>query len=67
MHGNFLLPTDVLRAWHEADMASASNIIERLGLPDALVLQQMARALLTPEIPPAEVSPGETNERPMDP
>ncbi len=63
----FLLPTDVLRAWHEADRAGASNIAERLGLPETLVLQQMARALLTPEIPPADVSPGETNERPMDP
>ena len=63
----FLLPTDVLRAWHEADEAGASNIAERLGLPETLVLQQMARALLTPEIPPVDVSLGETNERPMDP
>ena len=63
----FLLPTDVLRAWYETDRASASDIAERLGLPDALVLQQMARALLTPEIRPADVSAGGTDERPMDP
>ena len=46
----FLLPTDVLRGWYEADKVSASDIKERLGLPEGLVLQQMARALLTPEI-----------------
>ena len=63
----FLLPTDVLRDWYEADKPSASNIAERLGLPDVLVLQQMARALLTPEIPPTHLSPGDTDERPLDP
>ncbi len=63
----FLLPTDVLRAWYETDRASASNTAERLGLPESLVLQQMARALLTPEIRPAGVSAGGTDERPMDP
>ena len=63
----FLLPTDVLIAWHEADKARASDVAERLGLPEPLVLQQMARALLTPDISPPDVSPGQTNERPMDP
>ena len=63
----FLLPTDVLRGWYEANKVGASDIAERLGLPEALVLQQMARALLTPEISPPDVSPRETNERPMDP
>ncbi len=63
----FLLPTDVLRDWYEADKASASETAERLGLPEALVLQQMARALLTPEISPPDISPDETNERPLDP
>lgn len=63
----FLLPTDVLSAWYEADKASAGNIAERLGLPESLVLQQMARALLTPEIHPADVSAGGTDERLMDP
>ena len=63
----FLLPTDVLRDWYEADKPSASNIAERLGLPEVLVLQQMARALLTPEIPPTHLSPGDTDERPLDP
>ena len=63
----FLLPTDVLRSWYEADKVSASDTAEKLGLPQALVLQQMSRALLTPEISSPDISPGETNERPMDP
>ncbi len=63
----FLLPTDVLRGWYEADKVSASDTAEKLGLPQALVLQQMARALLTPEISSPDISLGETNERPMDP
>ena len=63
----FLLPTDVLRDWHEADKSSASDIAKKLGLPEGLVLQQMARALLTPEIPPATVAPRSADERPLDP
>ena len=63
----FLLPTNVLREWYEADKVSASEIAERLGLSEGLVLQQMARALLTPELPPVHVSPGDTDERPLDP
>ena len=63
----FLLPTNVLRDWYEADRASASDIGGRLGLPEALVMQQLARALLTPEISPSHVSPSETNAFPLDP
>ena len=63
----FLLPTDVLHDRYEADKASASDTAERQGLPETLVLQQMARALLTPEISSTHVPPGETNERPLDP
>ncbi len=63
----FLLPTDVLRDWYEADKARASDIARRVGLPEGLVLQQMARGLLTPEIPPAHVLLGDTDERPLDP
>ena len=63
----FLLPTDVLRDWYEAEKPSASDIGKRLSLPQGLVLQQMARALLTPEIPPAHVSPGDTDHRRFDP
>ena len=63
----FLLPTDVLRDWYEADKPSASDIAERLGLPEGLVLQQMARALLTPEIPTTHVEPDDTDARPLDP
>ena len=67
LHGNFCFRLTSCVAWYQADKVSASHIRERLGLPDALVLQQMARALLTPEISPADVSPGEANERSMDP
>ena len=63
----FLLPTDVLSDWYESDKPSASDIAEKLGLPEGLVLQQMARALLTPEILPTGVSSGETDEQPLDP
>ncbi len=63
----FLLPTDVLRAWHETDKVGAGSIAEKLGLPKGLVLHQMARALLTPEISPRDVPPSETNEHPLDP
>ena len=62
-----MLPTNVLRDWYEADKASASDTAERLGLPEALVLQQMARALLTPEISPTDVLPGEPDTCPLDP
>lgn len=63
----FLLPTNVLRGWYETDKTSASDTAERLGLPEVLVLQQMARALLTPEISPSDVSPDELDTRPLDP
>ena len=62
----FLLPTDVLREWYEVDKPSASKIVEQLGLPEGLVLHQMARAMLTPEISPAQKSPGDTSDQPLD-
>ena len=62
----FLLPTDVLSQWYKADKASAIETAERLGLPEGLVMQQMARALLTPEITPTQVSSGNTDQRPLD-
>ena len=63
----FLLPTDVLREWYEADGVSASDIANRLGLPEGLVLQQMARALLTPDLPQTQASPSDIDERLLDP
>ena len=63
----FLLSTDVLSQWYKADKASAIETAERLGLPEGLVMQQMARALLTPEITPTQVSSGDTDQRPLDP
>ena len=63
----FLLPTDVLREWHEVDNLRASDIADRLGLPEGMVLHQMARALLTPDLPQTQASLGDTDERPLDP
>ena len=63
----FLLPTNVLREWYEAGNVGASDIADRLGLPKGMVLQQMARALLTPALPQTHTSLGDTDERPLDP
>ena len=63
----FLLPTNVLREWYETDHIGASDIADRLGLPEGMVLQQMARALLTPDLPQPHVSSGDTDERLLDP
>ena len=62
----FLLPTDVLRERYETDSVSASDIADRLGLPKGLVLQQMARALLTPDIPQTQASPSDMDEQFLD-
>ena len=62
----FLLPTNVLREWYEADSIGAGDIADRLGLPEGMVLHQMARALLTPDLPQTQASPGDTDERPLD-
>jgi DNA helicase II / ATP-dependent DNA helicase PcrA len=48
----FLLPTDALRAWSECEGLDARTIAARVGLPEGLVIQQLARALLTPDITP---------------
>ena len=63
----FLLPTDVLRDWYEADKPSASKVAEQLGLPAGLVLHQMARAMLTPEISPLQETPGDASDQSLDP
>ena len=62
----FLLPTDVLREWYDADSIGASDITDRLGLLKGMVLHQMARALLTPDLPPTHASPEDADERPLD-
>ena len=63
----FLLPTNVLREWYETDHIGASDIADRLGLPEEMILQQMARALLTPDLPQPHVSSGDTDKRLLDP
>ena len=63
----FLLPTDVLRAWYDAEKVGASDIADRLGLPKGMVIHQMARALLTPDLPQTHAPSVDTDERPLDP
>ena len=63
----FLLPTDVLREWYENERVGASDIADRLGLPKGMVRHQMARALLTPDLPQTHAPSDDTEERPLDP
>lgn len=44
----FLLPTPTLRRWYVEEGLEAETIAARVGLPDGMVLHQLARALLTP-------------------
>jgi superfamily I DNA/RNA helicase/Zn-dependent peptidase ImmA (M78 family) len=46
----FLLPTSVLRQCYRADGHDARTIAAETGLPDSLVVAQLSRALLTPEL-----------------
>ena len=62
----FLLPTDVLREWYGIERVGASDIADRLGLPKGMVLHQMARALLTPDLTQTHASSGGTEERSLD-
>ncbi len=65
----FLLPTNVVCDWYINEGLHATAIAARVGLPEGMVLQQLARALLTPES--AAESPLSTDEagaeRPLDP
>ena len=63
----FLLPTNALREWFEASCIGAADIASRLSLPEGMVLHQMARALLTPDLPQNHELPIGTDERPLDP
>ena len=63
----FLLPTDELRERYEADRIRASDIADQLGLPKGMVLHQIARALLTPELSQTQVPSDDTKERVLDP
>jgi DNA helicase-2/ATP-dependent DNA helicase PcrA len=46
----FLLPTDALKNWYLAEGLDATAIADRVGVPEGMVLHQLTRALLTPEI-----------------
>src|SRR5579871_2494169 len=64
----FLLPTGALRDWYVADGLNATAIAARVGLSESVVLQQLARALLTPELAEADTSADVVQEeRPLDP
>ena len=62
----FLLPTDKLREWYRTSGIGANAIANRLGLPEGMVLHQMSRALLTPEIHQTPPTPVENNKWPLD-
>src|SRR5262249_43552214 len=63
----FLLPTDALRGWFVDGNRDAGSIAQRVGLPEGLVMQQLARALLTPEIRSApSTAAGSPADRPLD-
>ncbi|HEY2593921.1 MAG TPA: UvrD-helicase domain-containing protein, partial [Chloroflexota bacterium] len=47
----FLLPTSLLRERYRADGRDARGIAADTGLPESLVVAQLSRALLTPELP----------------
>jgi DNA helicase II / ATP-dependent DNA helicase PcrA len=66
----FLLPTDALRDWYRRLSLNAFALAQRLGLPEGIVVQQLSRALLTPELAPVpaaepalELSLDETQRR----
>ena len=63
----FLLPTNELREWYENDHIGASDIADRLGLPEGMVLHQMARALLTPDFPQPHAPSGDPDKLLLDP
>lgn len=64
----FLLPTDALRAWYETEGLNATAIAARVGLPEGMVLQQMARALLAPDLAEPTAAPTEeAPEQALDP
>ncbi len=46
----FLLPTDPLRQWYLSEELGATEIASRVGVPEAMVLNQLARLLLVPAL-----------------
>lgn len=63
----FLLPTNELREWYENDHIGARDIADRLGLPEGMVLHQMARALLTPDFTQPHTPSGDPDKLLLDP
>lgn len=64
----FLLPTDALKDWFLVEGLDATAIADRVGVSEGMVLYQLTRALLTPEIASegaAEEAPG--GEPDLDP
>lgn len=46
----FLLPTNELKGWFLEERLDATAIADRVGVPEGMVLHQLTRALLTPDI-----------------
>jgi DNA helicase-2/ATP-dependent DNA helicase PcrA len=56
----FLLPTSVLNQSYRMDGHDARTVAAETGLPDSLVVAQLSRALLTPELSDASERPETT-------
>lgn len=52
----FLLPTNELKVWFLEEELDATAIAERAGVPEGMVLHQLTRGLLTPEITTEEIA-----------
>ena len=65
----FLLPTSILRHCYRADGHDARTIAAKTGLPDSLVVAQLSRALLTPELTDGAeaTAPAELADLALDP
>lgn len=64
----FLLPTDELKDWFLTEDLGATVIADRVGVPEGMVLHQLTRALLTPDIASEGVVEAVPDDRPdLDP
>lgn len=63
----FLLPLNLAREWYVVRDQPVRSIVERTGLPEFIVLHQLARAVLVPEATPGSLGIVRPPEPPLDP
>lgn len=63
----FLLPLELAREWYAVQGQRAPAIVDRTGLPESIVLHQLARALLVPSPAPARAAAFQPAEPELDP